>query len=63
MAMKILGETFYSATEVAELLGVTRRTITTWISKGRIQGQKIGKRWYFAESNVKAFLMGRKPLD
>lgn len=61
MAITILGEKLYSVPEVAEMLGVTTRTITTYISKKKLQGQKIAKRWYFAEDNLKDYLHGKKP--
>lgn len=60
MAKTILGQTMYSMQEVAELLGVTTRTITTYLQQGRIAAQKIGGRWHFTEDNLKDFLKGSR---
>ncbi len=61
MTKSVLGERLYTIPEVAEMLGVSTRSITAYIQKKKLQGQKIGKRWYFAEANVKDFIHGRKP--
>lgn len=61
MPRVILGQTMYSMQEVAEMLGVTTRTITTYLQKGRIVAQKIGGRWLFTEDNLKDFLKGSAP--
>ena len=58
MPKEILGVTMYNIKEVAELLSVTTKTIQNYISADRIQGQKIGGRWYFTEEMLKAFLQG-----
>jgi excisionase family DNA binding protein len=36
-------KTFFSAAEVAKLLGVDRATVTRWIQKGQIKGVKRQK--------------------
>jgi len=59
MPREILGETLYNIKEVAELLKVSTRTITNYIHRKLIQGQKIGQRWYFTEDNLKAFIQGK----
>ena len=61
MPKVVLGETLYDITEVAALLGVTTRTVQTYILDKRIQGQKIGRKWFFTEDNLKAFISGRQP--
>ena len=63
MAKVILGETMYTMQEVADMLGVTTRTMITYTQNKRIQGQKIGGRWYYTEDNIKVFLQGRKPIE
>lgn len=37
------GERFYKPSDVAELVGVTSRTITEWISAGSIGAVNVGK--------------------
>ena len=61
MPKEVLGEKLYTVEEVAEMIGVTKRTMTTYIQQGRLQGQKLAKRWYFSADNIKAFLQGKKP--
>lgn len=63
MPKVILGETMYTIPEVAAMLGVTSRTISTYIQKKKLKGQIIAKRWYFAEENVKDFLRGKKAQE
>jgi excisionase family DNA binding protein len=58
MPKVVLGVTMYNIKEVAELLSVTTKTIQNYIRADRIQGQKIGGRWYFTEEMLKAFLQG-----
>ena len=45
-------EKFYSKKEVAELLGVTVRTIENYMKAGQISGIQVGNRWRFPESEV-----------
>jgi excisionase family DNA binding protein len=54
--MKILGITYYSIDEVAEILGLTRRTMMNYISNGSIVGKKIGRVWQFTEEDIKDYL-------
>lgn len=61
MPRVILGETMYTMQEVADMLGVTTRTVITYLQKKRIIAQKIGGRWLFTEDNVKDFLQGSGP--
>lgn len=63
MPKVILGQTMYTMQEVADMLGVTTRTMITYTQNKRIQGQKIGGRWYYTEDNIKVFLQGRKPIE
>ena len=44
MPKEVLGEKLYTVEEVAEMIGVTKRTMTTYIQQGRLQGQKLAKR-------------------
>lgn len=53
----ILGIKLYSLTEGAELLGVTRGTLTKYISSGRLTATLLGGRKYVTEENLKSFLL------
>lgn len=46
----------HSAQEVADYLGVTRRTLYTYIKDGKIEGLKIGRQWKFTDAQIDALL-------
>jgi len=56
MPKVILEVKLYSLTEAAELLGVTKATITKYIKQGRIVSTLIGGKKYLSEENLKSFL-------
>jgi excisionase family DNA binding protein len=56
MPKVILDVKLYSLTEAADLLGVTRGTITKYISSGRLVAKTIGGKKYLSEENIKSFL-------
>ena len=41
----MLKDNYYSTTEVAELLGVSRITVFNMIKDGRIQAEKVGRNY------------------
>lgn len=63
MAKKIVGIKFYDENEVAELLGVTRRTVQTYRWTGGLQAKRIGRSWYISEENLRRFLEGREQVE
>lgn len=56
MATEIEGITFYTIPETALALKVTPQTVRTWIKKGRIKSQRIGRPILITENNLKEFL-------
>lgn len=56
----ILDIKLYSMDEAAELLGVTKGTLTKYISNGRLQAKIIGGKKYVSEDNLKCFLQNAK---
>ena len=48
----------YTIEETAEMLGITTRTLQTYIKKGLIKAKKIGRRWRFTEQNINAYVYG-----
>jgi excisionase family DNA binding protein len=56
MPKVILDVKLYSLTEAAELLGVTKQTITKYLKEGRIVSTTIGGKKYLSEENIRAFL-------
>lgn len=57
-AMKLGGITLYTLTELESVLGVTHRTLQTYIKDGRLKGVKIGGKWKVSEENLKKFING-----
>lgn len=45
-------EKYYTVDEVAEMTGLTSRTIRTYISQGRLTGMRLGKQWRFTEADI-----------
>jgi excisionase family DNA binding protein len=56
MSTEIEGITFYTIPETASALKVTPQTVRTWIKKGRIKSQRIGRPILITENNLKEFL-------
>lgn len=48
----------YNIKETAEILGVTTRTLQTYIKNGRIKARKIGRGWKFTEQSINEFVNG-----
>lgn len=48
----------YSLTEIEPILGVTHRTLLTYIKDGRLKGVKVGGKWKVSEDNLKKFING-----
>ena len=48
----------YSLTEIEPILGVTHRTLLTYIKDGRLKGVKIGGKWKVSGENLKKFVNG-----
>jgi excisionase family DNA binding protein len=42
--------------ELAELLGLHRRTVQAWLKEGRLPGMKLGRDWKARVSDVHAYL-------
>ena len=56
MATEIEGIKFYTIPETAKALQVTPQTIRSYIKKGRIKSQRIGRPILITENNLKEFL-------
>lgn len=54
--IEIFGVKYLPAVMVANLFKVTPQSVTRWALFGEISGTKIGKFWYFTESNIKDYL-------
>lgn len=48
----------YTLTELEPILGVTHRTLLTYVKTGKLRAAKIGGKWKVSESNLKNFING-----
>ena len=49
----------YSLTEIEPILGVTHRTLLSYIKDGKLKGAvKIGGKWKISEENLTKFING-----
>lgn len=58
MEEKKLEIRIYGLDELAEALGITRRTLYNYLKNGRLKGVKIGGEWRITEENLVRFLNG-----
>jgi excisionase family DNA binding protein len=56
MPTEIRGETYYTVTELAEVLSITPQTVRKYIKDGRIDSQRIGRPLLIRERAIKEFL-------
>lgn len=46
----------YNLNEAAAALGVTRRSMYTWIKEGKIEGNKVGREYRILEGEIERIL-------
>ena len=63
MPLEVFGLKLYSVDEVAVMLKSTKQTIRIYFRDRRIKGQKINRRWYTTEDNLKKYLSGDYPVQ
>ena len=49
----------YTLTELEDVLGVTHRTLQTYMKSGKLKGVKIGGKWKVTEENLMRFINGQ----
>jgi excisionase family DNA binding protein len=52
----------YTIAEVAERLGMSPYTVTTWIKAGRLKASRIGRFWRIRARDLEAFIDDPPPL-
>lgn len=55
---KLDGLRLYSLTDLEPILGVTHRTLQSYIKDGRLKGVKIGGKWKVSEETLRKFING-----
>ncbi|MDJ0395589.1 helix-turn-helix domain-containing protein [Rhodococcus sp. G-MC3] len=58
-----MGNDFYTAEQVAELLGLHVRTVRNYIQDGRLPAVRIGKQYRITPEGLKALTGGEAPAD
>lgn len=48
----------YSLSEIEPILGVTHRTLLSYVKDGRLKAVKIGGTWRVSEENLRKFING-----
>lgn len=48
----------FTLTEIEPIIGVTHRTLLSYIKDGRLKGIKVGGKWKVSEENLKKFVNG-----
>ena len=56
-------EKLYTAEEVAQITGLTLRTIRNYIKNGRLKGHRVGVQWRFTEADIQALFAGSSPTS
>ncbi len=57
-AAKLDAIRIYTLTELEPILGVTHRTLQSYIKCGRLKGVKIGGKWKVSEEVLRKFING-----
>ena len=47
---------YYTTEEVADILGVTVRTVYTYMEDGNLKAYKVGMYWRFKEEDIEDFV-------
>lgn len=63
MPREILGIVTYTTEEAAEILGITKRTLMTYLKTGKMVASKIGGHWAITEKQIKDFVTKRSVVD
>ncbi|MFW5782661.1 MAG: helix-turn-helix domain-containing protein, partial [Candidatus Muiribacteriaceae bacterium] len=62
--MKKIGKiTLYDLNEISEKLEVSVFTLRNYLKAGKLNGRKIGSKYFITEDNIEEFLNNRKTVD
>lgn len=53
---------YYSNEEVAEILGVSTRTIYNYLVSGKLRGYKVGGAWKFKAQDIDDFVTSQEKI-
>ena len=52
----------YTTTQAAKILKIKNRSVSSYISRGLIKGDKIGRDWFINISEIERFQRERRPV-
>ena len=55
----IQGEEYFSVKNIMEWLPIKATTVKKYLQQGRIQGRKVGGKWYVSRRNFYNYLEGK----
>lgn len=50
----------YTLSEIENIIGVTHRTLLSYVKDGKLKAAKIGGKWRVTEENLNRFLNGEQ---
>lgn len=56
MKIEIEGKTYYDIPELMRILGVGRKSLYTWIQKGKLKPYKVGRRYFVSGKALQEFI-------
>jgi excisionase family DNA binding protein len=56
MPIEFCNNKLYSIEELSEILNISPNTLRIYLRTGKLNGQKVGSKWYVVEKNVMKFL-------
>lgn len=59
MAVKIENNNYYDMHEVAKIFNCSTRTVKRYAEAGKIEGNKLGRTWYFSKESVNKYITGK----
>ena len=63
MPTEIMGILTYTADETAAILGVTKRTLISYLKTGKMVAGKIGGSWAITEKQIQDFITRGSVID
>ena len=55
MSIDLNGLTLFNVEELATKLDVNENTIRQYLKAGKLQGRKLGKKWFISTDNLRAY--------
>jgi excisionase family DNA binding protein len=61
MSKKIGDLKLYSVDDLHEMLGISKMTIRAYLRDGKLQGRKMGVKWFVTEDSLRKYFEGDQP--